>query len=548
MSLLHIHLKDFVIVKHLDLDLETGFTALTGETGAGKSILIDALQFALGGRADKGVIRPGQSKAEVSVGFHPTQAVETWLEQEGFESDETSLLIRRVIDNQSRSRGWINGASATASQMRGLGEFLLDIHGQHAWQALMKPEATRALLDGYGCIPSQALQPLWADWKAAETALQQAQTTQAHQEHRQEQLRWQLGELDKLAPGAQEWESLQAEHTLLANVHELIESSTHAAEHLEDGDHNALELLLKARQALASRMSIEPVFEALIQNLDQAVALIEDTARDLHGYIRRMEADPERLSFLDQRISRWLSLAKSHHCSPQDLPARFEQLRRELDELATAGDLERLQSQAETSRRIFLEKSEEISALRHVHKENFAIDVATLIQQLGMKGGAFEVKLTPLDEPQSFGLEAVEFLVAGHSGAPLRPVAKVASGGELSRISLAIAVTTSQLGGCPTVIFDEVDSGIGGAVAHTVGQLMAQLGDSRQVLAVTHLPQVAACAHHHLLVKKTESDGEVSSQVTSLSAIERVQEVARMLGGSTITDTTLAHAQELLGT
>lgn len=546
MSLIHIALKDFVIVKTLELDLETGFTALTGETGAGKSILVDALQFALGGRADAGLIRAGQTKAEVTAEFHVTPDVSDWLNAQELQPDESTLLVRRTVDLQARGRGWINGSAVTATQLRELGSMLLDIHGQHAWQALMKPNATRALLDGYGRIDADALQPLWREWKVAQDALAKAQASIAQHEQTRERLAWQIAELEKLGPGLTEWADLQTEQARLANVHGLMESAQSAADSLADADVNAASLINKAAQALAARAHIEPRFAAWSQSLEQAAVLVEDAAHDMHGYMRRTEADPVRLAELDQRMGSWLALAKRHQCDAQDLPLRLQAHRQQLTDLQASADLAALAHRAQHCESAFITFSKKISALRLVASDKLAIEITACMQQLGMVGGEFEVRLTPLDTPQSFGMEAVEFLVAGHAGVEPRPVVKVASGGELSRISLAIAVTTSQLGGCPTLIFDEVDSGVGGAVAHTVGTLMARLGSTRQVLAVTHLPQVAACAHHHFKVSKADKGEGVASEVTPLLANERVQEIARMLGGSAVTATTLAHAQEML--
>lgn len=548
MSLLHIALKDFVIVKALELDLDAGFTALTGETGAGKSILVDALQFALGGRADAGLIRAGQAKADVSAEFHLMPDVELWLADHGYHNAEPTVWVRRTVDQQGRGRGWINGTAATATQLRELGGMLLDIHGQHAWQALMKPDATRALLDGFGHIDTTELTAAWREWKTAQDALAQAQAGSTHTEHTRDKLAWQIAELEKLAPGPTEWPELQAEHTRLANVHSLMDSAHAAANSLADADQNAARLVAKAVQALAGKAHIEAQFAHWVQSLEQAAVLIQDAAHEAHGYLRRTEADPARLAELDQRMGNWLALAKRHHCDAADLPVRLQQYRQQLADLQQAADLSALTQRLQRVEEALRKKCEQISALRHEARAKLAIEITSCMQQLGMTGGQFDVKLIPLNAPQSFGLETVEFLVAGHAGAELRPVAKVASGGELSRISLAIAVTTSQLAGCPTLIFDEVDAGVGGAVAHTVGTLMAQLGQSRQVLAVTHLPQVAACAHHHLRVSKSDKGDGVTSEVTALPPDARVHEIARMLGGQAITATTLAHAQEMLAT
>lgn len=546
MSLLRIALKDFVIVTQLELDFAPGFTVLTGETGAGKSILIDALQLALGGRADAAVVRSGQTRAEVSVEFETTPAVRDWLGAADLDPTESTLLLRRTVDAAGRSKGWINGSPATATQLRELGGWLLDIHGQHAWQGLMKPDTTRALLDEYAGADTAALQPLWQAWRQAEQALAQAQANAAQAEQTRERLQWQLAELDKLAPTEAEWPQLQEEHARLANVHALLEGAQAAADALSDADTNADSLLARASQQLTQRQHLEPRFTALLATLEQASVLVTEASRDLHNYLRHTEADPVRLTELDQRMATWLSLAKRHHCSPQDLPKCHADCQAQLAALAAATDVQALASTASRCQDAFLKKSEQISTLRHEYKGKLAINITNIMQQLGMAGGVFDVQLTRLDAPQASGLESVEFLVAGHAGTEPRPIMKVASGGELSRIALAIAVTTSQLGGCPTLIFDEVDSGVGGSVAHTVGQLMAQLGQHRQVLAITHLPQVAACASHHVKVAKAANQGEVVSQVTTLTPGERELEIARMLGGSGITDASLNHAREML--
>lgn len=546
MSLLRIALKDFVIVTQLELDFAPGFTVLTGETGAGKSILIDALQLALGGRADAAVVRSGQARAEVSVEFETTPAVRDWLGAADLDPTEPTLLLRRTVDAAGRSKGWINGSPATATQLRELGGWLLDIHGQHAWQGLMKPDTTRALLDEYAGADTAALQPLWQAWRQAEQALAQAQANAAQAEQTRERLQWQLAELDKLAPTEAEWPQLQEEHARLANVHALLEGAQAAADALSDADTNADSLLARASQQLTQRQHLEPRFTALLATLEQASVLVTEASRDLHNYLRHTEADPVRLTELDQRMATWLSLAKRHHCSPQDLPKCHADCQAQLAALAAATDVQALASTASRCQDAFLKKSEQISTLRHEYKGKLAINITNIMQQLGMAGGVFDVQLTRLDAPQASGLESVEFLVAGHAGTEPRPIMKVASGGELSRIALAIAVTTSQLGGCPTLIFDEVDSGVGGSVAHTVGQLMAQLGQHRQVLAITHLPQVAACASHHVKVAKAANQGEVVSQVTTLTPGERELEIARMLGGSGITDASLNHAREML--
>ncbi len=548
MALTHITLRDFVIVRELELDLNTGFGVLTGETGAGKSILIDALQLALGARAETSVVREGASRCEVCAEFEPTPAVAAWLNDAGFEN-ETSLLLRRTVDITGKSRAWINGSPATATQLRELGEHLLDIHGQHAWQSLTRPDAVRGLLDAYAGIDTRPLKAAWQTWRLAQQTLADAQQAQSTLANERERLAWQIGELDKLKPLAGEWEDISTQHSRLANAQALIDAANDATAKLEgDDDGGALRQLSRAIQSLQALGHVEPEFNALAEVLLSAQAQAEDVAHSLHSYLRKTDLDPQTLAELDERMGLWLSLARRYKKTPEDLPTVLTQWREDLARLDAAADLDALKKAAQAAHETCLQAAKQVSAQRQKSAKPLAKAVTTAMQQLGMQGGRFEVSLQTLDAPAQHGLEEVSFLVAGHEGSTPRPVGKVASGGELSRIALAIAVTTSELGEAGTLIFDEVDSGVGGAVAETVGRLMKQLGQHRQVLAVTHLPQVAACADHHLLVSKAATQGQVSSQVRGISCEERVSEIARMLGGEKLSATTMAHAREMLGT
>ncbi len=557
MALRSLHLRDFVIVQQLELDLHGGFTVLTGETGAGKSILIDALQFALGSRADAGVIREGAARTEVSACFDTTPAVRAWLAEEGFDAGDEApdgagggageLLLRRTLDAQGRSRGWINGGSATAAQLRALGEHLLDIHGQHAWQSLTRAASVRALLDAYAGVAPGTLDAPWQAWRAAEHALAEARAAQQTLAAEQERLAWQLQEVDKLAPGAHEWDELNAEHTRLSHAQSLIDTAQEVLQRLEDETAGAVDGLSRAQSALAAQAAVEPAFGAVAEVLGSALAQAEDAVHTLHAWLRRTSPDPERLAELDARLSAWMALARRHRCLPQDLPALRARWHAEAQRLDAAADLDALEAAARRAEAALREAAAAVSAKRRKAAPRLAAAITAALQTLGMQGGRFEVALQPLPEPTAAGLEDVAFLVAGHAGSAPRPVGKVASGGELSRIALAIAVSTSALGEAPTLIFDEIDVGIGGAVADTVGRLMQQLGRDRQVLTVTHLAQVAARADHHLRVSKAAGEGgRTTSGVHALDAAERVQEIARMIGGERRTDTTLAHARELL--
>jgi len=540
-------LRDFVIVRELELDLSRGFTVLTGETGAGKSILIDALQLALGARADASVVREGAARAEIVAEFEPTPAALLWLAEQGFEGEVGEpLRLKRQLDAQGRSRAWINGSSASATQLRELGELLLDIHGQHAWQSLTRPDAVRHLLDDYARIDPRTLRPLWSDWRSAQRSLEQAQTQQGQLQQERERLQWQMGELERLAPQPGEWEELNLQHGRLAHAQALLEAAQTALQCLSEDESNARRLLHRAAQALQAQQHVEPRYQGLAELLASALAQVDDACHDLQQHAQQSELDPAALQALDQRLGLWLALARRLRCEPQALAERLQACRQALAELERSADLAALESQERAAEARFRAEAERLSALRLEAGSRLGQAITQAMQGLGMAGGRFEVRLQALPEPQAHGLDQVEFLVAAHPGSTPRPVGKVASGGELSRIALAISVCTSEVGSAPTLIFDEVDSGIGGAVAHTVGQLMRRLGNDRQVLAVTHLPQVAACAHQHLRVSKGQDANGSSSQVEPLDGAQRVAEVARMLGGQQLTATTLAHAQELL--
>jgi DNA repair protein RecN (Recombination protein N) len=546
MSLKRIALRDFVIVRELELELAEGFSVLTGETGAGKSILVDALQLALGARAEAAVVREGAPRAEISAEFDLPASLLPWLQDAGFEPGE-ALLLRRVVDNQGKSRAWINGSAATATQLREVGDHLVDIHGQHAWQSLTRPSSVRALLDGYAGIATDRLQQLWASWRAAQKTLADARSAQDSLQRERERLAWQIGEVDKLAPGADEWDELNASHTRLSHAQALIDAAQGAQDLLDGEEASARSGLAQALDALRAQEHLEPQFREVAEVLASSLAQVEDAAHSLQAYLRKTDLDPERLAELDERMSLWVSLARRYKRQPVELPALLASWKEELAKLDAAADLAALEAAEKKEADAFLAEARSLAKARAKAAPQLAKAVTLAMQGLGMQGGRFEVALEKLEAPTASGLEDVGFLVAGHAGSTPRPVGKVASGGELSRIALAIAVTTSRLGEAQTLIFDEVDSGVGGAVAETVGRLMKQLGRDRQVLAVTHLPQVAACADHHLVVAKQAQGKGVASSVAPVEGEKRVAEIARMLGGERLSGTTLAHAKEMLG-
>ena len=554
MALRHLNLRDFVIVPALDLALGGGFTALTGETGAGKSILIDALQLVLGGRGDALWVREGQPRCEIAAEFDLPDAAGVWLAEQGFDDESATeadtLLLRRTIDAAGKSRAWVNGSPATLAQLRALGEWLVDIHGQHAWQSLTRPAAVRELLDAYAGTDAKPLAAAWQAWRQADAALQTARAAQDSLAEERERLLWQIGELDKLAPADGEWDELNQRHARLSHAQALIDAAHAAATALEggdDGEEGALPSLERALTTLADQRAIEPEFAALADVLDTCIAQARDAAHSLHAYLRRADLDPEQLAALDDRMGQWMGLARRFRRPPEELSSVLAAWRADLARLESASDLAQLQTVADAARQTWLQAAQAVSRQRQQAAPRLSAAVSAAMQDLGMQGGRFEVALQPLAEPAQHGLENVLFQVAAHAGSAPRAIDRVASGGELSRLALAIAVTTSALGSVGTLVFDEVDSGVGGAVAATVGRLLQRLGRDRQVLCVTHLPQVAACADEHLLVSKQAGEGAApTSTVAPIQGEPRTREIARMLGGERISDTTLAHAQEML--
>ncbi len=484
-------LRDFVIVTALEVDLSPGFSVLTGETGAGKSILIDALQLALGSRGDAAVVREGASRAEITAEFDTPASLVPWLDEAGFEVAD-SLLLRRTIDNQGKSRAWVNGSGATITQLREAADHLVDIHGQHAWQSLTRAAAVRGLLDHYAGVDASPLAAAWADWKAAAEALNSAAGRQAELQRERERLEWQIGELDKLAPREDEWADLNAEHQKLSHAQSLIDAAHAALQALSEGESNAEGLAGRAIDGLQGVADYDAELGGVIEVLQGAQAQLQDAAHSLGAYLNRTEVEPERLQALDERLSAWIGLARRYRRPPQELAALLAQWRSELRALEASADVQGLEKAVAQARAAFDAQAARVSAARRKAAPLLAQAITQAMQQLGMAGGQFEVRLAPCDGPQSWGMETVEFLVAGHEGSTPRPLAKVASGGELSRLALAISVTTATAPGrgggvvaaaagspspaadaaAGTLIFDEIDSGVGGAVGEHLRPLI----------------------------------------------------------------------------
>ena len=547
-------LRDFVIVDQLELDLASGFTVLTGETGAGKSILLDALGLVLGERADSSQIREGAQRAEISALFEIADEqiahCNQWLDDQGFPIDDEgrALLLKRTIEANGRSRAFINGSVATLAQLREAGDQLVDIHGQHAHQLLLKSGAQRELLDRHaGLLPQvNELGELYKQWHDSRKLLSQAENAGQDIERERERLEWQYEELKALSPLEGEWDSIQVDHARLANAAKIITGCQLVIDGLSESENSAESILSKANLSISDLAEHDPALSEISQALESAQIQVDEAVHGLNRYLQKIDLDPERLGQLEERMQALHAAARKYRTDTNQLPRLLIETSERLDALSASQNIEALRSKVKEQEGIYLKAAKLLSQKRSKAATELSKLVTAAMQNLSMAGGQLEIALKPLDEGASFGLEQAEFLVAGHAGSTPRPLAKVASGGELARISLAISVITSKASFTPTLIFDEVDAGIGGAVAETVGKLLRQLGESHQILCVTHLPQVAAQGNQHFKVSKSQSGDKTLSQLNVLSRNERVEEIARMLGGATITDTTRRHARELL--
>ncbi|AOJ01014.1 MULTISPECIES: DNA repair protein RecN [Burkholderia] len=544
----HLSIRDFVIVAALDLEFDSGFSVFSGETGAGKSILIDALALALGERADASVVRTGCARADISAEFTPHDRVARWLDEHAFDADDT-VMLRRVVDANGRSRAFINGTSATLAQLREVGEMLVDIHGQHAHQLLMRTDAQRELFDAHAGLVADAAAVArgFRAWRDATHAIEAAQAHERERQLEREKLAWQLAELDKLAPQPGEWDEISTEHKRLTHSANLIDGVQGALDAISESDDAMLTQLGAIVSKLRSLAEYDPALNDALASLEPAEIQLQEASYSLSHYAQRLDLDPDRLAQVESRLDALHSTARKFRLPPETLHDEHEARRAQLAELDAAADLTALQAIADKAKEAYLSDAKKLSKARAQAAKALGAAVTTGMQELSMAGGSFEVALVPLADGSAHGLEQVEFRVAGHAGVPLRPLAKVASGGELARISLALAVIASAASPTPTLIFDEVDTGIGGGVAEVVGRLLHQLGQMRQVLCVTHLPQVAARGDHHFQVAKgQDGDGGAVSTVVPLDKASRIEEVARMLGGLEITATTRKHAKEML--
>jgi DNA repair protein RecN (Recombination protein N) len=544
-------IRDFVIVDRLELDFASGFGALTGETGAGKSILVDALSLALGERAEVGVVRSNCERAEVSAEFSVELAspLHAWLGDHDFAADDGVCLLRRIVDASGRSRAYINGNPATLVQLKDAADLLADIHGQHAHHSLLRPEAQRILLDTHGGLTALAREVAerYRDWHRLTEARRYAERDAVATSRERELVDWQVKELRSLAFDATSWRDTDLEHHRLAHAANLIDGVSEMLALLQDDDVMVIDLLERGTARLGALTDIDASLKETFDLVNGALIQLQEAVHQLVRYRERLDLDPERLAELEQRIDAVVTMARKQRLTPEELPQRLRELETRLGELSLYADPIALGEREEAARAAYREIAARLGEERSRTAAALSAAVTEAMQSLAIPGGRFEIALEPIEEGAAYGLENVEFRVSANAGQPLRSLAKVASGGELSRIGLAIQMIASRAGQAPTLIFDEVDVGIGGRVAEIVGRMLRQLGVERQVLCVTHLPQVAAQADWQWAIGKHEESGITTSRVEVLDGAGRIEEIARMLGGERITETTRKHALEMLG-
>ncbi|MEN8107046.1 MAG: DNA repair protein RecN [Pseudomonadota bacterium] len=551
--LTHIHIRNFAIVDEVDVEFDSGMTALTGETGAGKSILVDALGLVLGDRADSSVIRHGCERAEISAGFdaQDNPAVTAWLAERELDMDGECQL-RRIISREGRSRGFINGQPVPMQSLRELGEQLVDIHGQHEHQSLLRTTVQRQLLDAFGNHGTALtnVADLYNEWKGVREALETVIGNESERDARLDLLRYQLQELEALGLTTEEIHGIDEEHARQANAGRLLAACQQGLARLDSEDgHAAYSLLSQTLDELNELTALDSGLVDAAKLLNDASILVQESIESLRHYADQLEIDPERLQWLEQRLGILHDLARKHRCKPEALPEVQQALGRELDSIEHAGQhREALQTRLAELGQGYRNAAKQLSARRRKTAKAFGRQITAAMQTLGMAGGMFEVNISPCSDAafSRHGLDAIEFQVSANKGQPVQALGKVASGGELSRISLSIQVISAGSGAIPSMIFDEVDSGIGGGVAEIVGQKLRALGRDRQVLCVTHLPQVAALASHQLQVTKLAGEDSTRTRIRKLGDAERIDEIARMLGGVKITRQTKAHAREMI--
>ena len=551
--LTHLQIRDLAIVTELELELRAGLTALTGETGAGKSILVDALGLALGERADNGMIRPGSERAEVSASFDVAgnPRVKSWLKEHTLD-EEDECILRRSLNREGRSRAFINGRTVPLQQLQALGDLLVEVHGQHAHQSLLKTGHQRRLLDAYGGHLALAddTARCYRAYQESRQQLSVLASAAADRTSRLELLRYQQQELAALNLSVEELAGIDQEHRRMSHLDQLRQQCGEIVNGLDEGEPSIRTLLARFANQLAEMQQHDATLDDAREMLDSALIQVDESLAFLHGYLNNLELDPAALQQVEARLVAIHDAARKYRVVAKELPQRQEEIEQELQRLEHADvELATLELAVKEHHAAYLELAQRLSQARRKAAERLGKEISQAMQKLGMQAGRFAAVLNPLSEEKASGngLESVEFQVSANPGMPLQPLTRVASGGELSRISLAIQVSTIRYGETPSLVFDEVDVGIGGGVAEIVGQMLRTLGDSRQILCVTHLPQVAAQATHHLQVSKQSTRRDTRTTIAQLEQQQRIEEIARMLGGVKITEQTLAHAREMVG-
>lgn len=548
----HLHIRDFAVIEELEIEFDTGMTVFTGETGAGKSIIVDALGLVLGDRADSSIIRAQCKSTEITAIFaiDTNPALQTTLEEQEI-NFEGELMLRRVINRDGRSRAFVNGSPVPIQILKSLSEQLVDIHGQHAHQSLLKREVQRGLLDEYGGHHDAVkhVNDLYHQWRNAETELAQLTGSDRDRDAQLALLQYQVQELEALNPDSNEIGQLEEEFSRLSHITQLLETSQQVLRELADDEQSIQMRLNQSGNALQGLLHHDPALTNIIDLLENAAIQVSEAISELNHYCDGLELDPERLRSVEERISTLHDIARKHKVRPEELAQKLESLKQQLERLQDSEQhLQELEKIRNRAREEYWQAAEKLHGIRATTAEKLSGAIENRLKDLGMPGGRFaiDIQASEKDQPMKNGMDRVEYLVSVNPGQPLQPLNKVASGGELSRISLAILVIGSKDKGLPTLVFDEVDSGIGGGIAEIVGQLLHNLAGNRQVFCVTHLAQVAALGDHHLQVNKSTHAGTTLTQVLQLGEEERIDEIARMLGGLRITDQSRAHAREML--
>lgn len=547
--LTQLRLRDFILVEKLELSFGPGFTVLTGETGAGKSILIEALGLLLGQRLAVNVVRRGAERCDLTSEFDIDRlpALQEWLTENDL-ADESACILRRVIDATGRSRAYINGHAASLQQLREVGTWLIEIHGQHGHQALVQSKTQRAVLDHYAnAVPeAERAADLFSKWQTSLNQKLEWEKNAAAYAKEREELEWQVREFDALKFADQEWVELQQEHARLTHAASLMEAVNHGQDILAESELAILPQLHALIARLQNLAEFDPEISQILEILTPATIQLQETEYSLKHYLQRLDLDPARVIKCEEKIEQIYSLARKHRVKERELTDFFREKRIRLEFLNSLDSANKLAEQETAAKEQYMAAAQRLSKKRNAAAKKLSAAVTELMQRLAMQGGRFDIRLNTLAEPGACGLEQAEFLVSPHKGMELNEFSKIASGGEISRISLALHVAASDATQTPCLVFDEVDVGIGGGVAEIVGGLLKAVARNRQVLCITHLPQVAAQGEVHLQISKTSANGEVLSQVLELDYDHRIDEVARMLGGVKITETTRKHAAEML--